>query len=377
MNTVWGIQGTFTTMDKIVDVRFERVEKALATLVESITKYNPQASQALELANADNELGHGLKQRMPSLYLPSSASSIHIANELAFPTVETHQNNYRRLESLKASSTALDAQIRDTIRTLWNTRKDITSTSTTAAPDGPQYDVNYEELLSYARRISKMTLPPASILSRLEAANADSGASTGEAVNTPNTTAAPTPVAGGSTPNPNTTSNGAPTPAAQSQSQGQQGTQTTANSGATALPEEWTQFLDPLTGHVFLPWATEDKIRVGALASIQNLVEEGIDPRGYDPAEEEARRQREEQERREQEEREALEREENLRKMREEQARIARERQRERERLQEEALRRGSTGGGGPSPGGAGASNEPQKKQFQFMGGDLDDDDDD
>lgn len=293
--------------------------------------------------------------------------------------METHQNNYRRLESLKASSSALDAQIRDTIRTLWNTRKDITSTSTTAAPDGPQYDVNYEELLSYARRISKMTLPPASILSRLEVANADSGMSTGEAANTPNTTAAPTPVAGGSTPNPNAASfNGAPTPAAQSQSQGQQGTQTTANSGATALPEEWTQFLDPLTGHVFLPWATEDKIRIGALASIQNLVEEGIDPRGYDPAEEEARRQREEQERREQEEREALEREENLRKMREEQARIARERQRERERLQEEARRRGSTGGAGPSPGGAGASTEPQKsKQFQFMGDDLDDDDDD
>jgi hypothetical protein len=53
-------------MDKIVDVRFERVEKALATLVESITKYNPQASQALELANADNELGQGLKQCVPS-----------------------------------------------------------------------------------------------------------------------------------------------------------------------------------------------------------------------------------------------------------------------------------------------------------------------
>lgn len=353
MNTVWGIQVALKTMDKIVDVHFERVEKALATLVESITKYNPQAVQAIELTSADEELGNGLKQ------------------------LETHQNNYRRLESLKASSSALDAQIRDTIRTLWNTRKDITSTSTTAATDGPQYDVNYEELLSYARRISKMTLPPASILSRLEAANAESGPSTGEAVNTPNTTAAPTPVAGGSTPNPNLTSNGAPTPAAPSQSQGQQGTQATANSGATALPKEWTQFLDPLTGHVFLPWPTEDKIRVGALASIQNLVEEGIDPRGYDPAEEEARRQREEQERREQEEREAVEREENLRKMREEQARVARERQRERERLQEEALRRGSTGADGPSPGGAAASNEPQKKQFQFMGGDLDDDDDD
>lgn len=56
-------------MDKIIDVRFERVEKALATLVESITKYSPQASQAVELANADTELGHGLKDRSsPPLY---------------------------------------------------------------------------------------------------------------------------------------------------------------------------------------------------------------------------------------------------------------------------------------------------------------------
>ncbi|ROW05373.1 hypothetical protein VSDG_00506 [Cytospora chrysosperma] len=353
-------------MDTYVDARFERVEKALATLVESITKYTPQASQAADLAAADKELARGLRQ------------------------LEIHQNNHRRLESLKAASSALDAQIRDTLRTLWTTRKDITSTTTTVFPDGPHYEVNYEELLSYARRISKMTMPPPSIIASygnaVNGGDDNSAVSTGDAVNTPTTTAAPpTPVAvggggGGSTPNPNAMTNGAGTPApqsqsqSQSQSQGQQGTQATATSGATALPPEWTQFLDPLTGHVFVPWAQDEKVRVGALASIQHLLEQGIDPRGFDPAEEEARRQREEEERREQEEKEAREREENLRRMREEQARIARERQQERERALEEAQRRGSTGGG-PSP--VAGPSEPQKRQFQFMGGDLDDDDDD
>ncbi|ROV95255.1 hypothetical protein VPNG_08950 [Cytospora leucostoma] len=371
-------------MDKYVDARFERVEKALATLVESITKYTPQASQASDLAAADGELARGLRR------------------------LELHQNNRARLEALRAASSALDAQIRDTLRTLWTTRRDITSTATTVFPDGPQYDVNYEELLSYARRISKMTMPPPSIIASHGGGNGvvgggagagggediNSGVSTGEAVNTPTTAAPPTPSAGGATPNPNAMVNGGtPAPQSQSQGQGQQqqqgnSTQTTVNSGtgSTALPTEWTQFLDPLTGHVFVPWAQDEKVRVGALASIQHLLEQGIDPRGYDPAEEEARRQREEEERREQEEREAREREENLRRMREEQARVARERQLERERALEEAQRRGSTGGGdaagagggaGPSPTAAGPSAEPQKRQFQFMGGDLDDDDDD
>lgn len=343
-------------MDTYVDARFERVEKALATLVESITKYTPQASQAADLAAADKELARGLQR------------------------LEAHQTNHHRLEALKAASSALDAQIRDTLRTLWTTRRDITSTATTVFPDGPHYDVNYDELLSYARRISKMTMPPPSIIASYGAAAAagaggdDSAVSTGDAVNTPTTTAAPP------TPNPNAMTNGAATPGAQPQSQSQsqsqsQGTQgTAAGGGATALPAEWTQFLDPLTGHVFVPWAQDEKVRLGALASIQHLLEQGVDPRGFDPAEEEARRQREEEERREQEEKEAREREENLRRMREEQARVARERQLERERALEEAQRRGSTGGG-PSP--VAGPSEPQKRQFQFMGGDLDDDDDD
>lgn len=346
-------------MNTYIDARFERVERALAALTDNIYKYTPHSNQSLELVAADRALNDGLA------------------------LLQTHQNNHAYLTSLKAHSDALDAQIRDTLRLVWNTRRDITSTHITTFPqDQPRYDVNWEELLGYARRISKTTLPAPSILVAAAAAtnNADenSAPSTGEAVNTPNTTAAPTPAPGGATPSGAAMANGASTPAAQSQHQQPPPPQPPQ---PTALPDEWTRFLDPLTDTTFQPWPTEDRIRGGALAAIQALMQQGVDPRGFDPAEEEARRMREEEERRVQEEREAREREENLRRMREEQARVARERQRERERAQEEAVRRGSMaygGGGGGDGGVAGPSPttaRPSQTQFQFLD-ELDDDDD-
>lgn len=343
-------------MDTYIDARFERVERALAALTDNIYKYTPHSNQSLELAAADQELTESLT------------------------LLQTHQNNHAYLTSLKAQSDALDAQIRDTLRLVWNTRRDITSTHVTTFPtDQPRYDVNWEELLGYARRISKTTLPAPSILAAAataaHTADENSIASTGDAVNTPNTTAAPTPAPGVATPGGAAMANGASTPAAQPQQQQQQ-----QPPQPTALPDEWTRFLDPLTDTTFQPWPTEDKIRGGALAAIQALMQQGVDPRGFDPAEEEARRLREEEERRLQEEQEAREREENLRRMREEQARVARERQRERERAQEEAMRRGSMayGGGGGEGGVAGPSpttTRPPQTQFQFLD-ELDDDDD-
>ncbi len=50
-------------MDKYMDGRFERVEKALATLVESIAKYNPSMALVNELSAADDELANGFEQR--------------------------------------------------------------------------------------------------------------------------------------------------------------------------------------------------------------------------------------------------------------------------------------------------------------------------
>jgi hypothetical protein len=49
-------------MDAYIDARFERVERALTTLIDSIAKYNPSAAQAHDLTVADTELGAGLEQ---------------------------------------------------------------------------------------------------------------------------------------------------------------------------------------------------------------------------------------------------------------------------------------------------------------------------
>jgi hypothetical protein len=49
-------------MDKLLDNRFEKVEKALATLITSISTYNPTPVLANNLVAADAELSEGLEQ---------------------------------------------------------------------------------------------------------------------------------------------------------------------------------------------------------------------------------------------------------------------------------------------------------------------------
>lgn len=329
-------------MDKYIDSRFERLEKALASLIDSVTKYHPSIIQAEELKAADADLSKGLEQ------------------------VQTHQNNFLRIQKLRQSSAVLDSQIRDTLTSLANTRKDIVTTQTTIYPSEPNYPIAYEELLSYARRISKTTLPPAAAV---EVATTSPEAQTLT-----------------QTPNPDSQQQSAPAPSAPTLSQPQspavsseQATQQTTTSMNTSLPEGMHQYLNPLSGQLFFPWPLEDKIRSGALASYQMLLEQGIDPKDYDPATEEERKRKEEEERKAKEEREQEEREARERQLREERerARIERERQREKE---QEAWRRASLAGGQtegtalPRPS-AGAG---EKKQFQFTNlDDLDDDDDD
>ncbi|GAO14811.1 uncharacterized protein UV8b_04047 [Ustilaginoidea virens] len=332
-------------MDNYIDTRFERLEKALSNLIDSVTKYHPSTTQAEELKAADIDLSRGLEE------------------------VQTHQNNHLRIQKLRQSSALLDAQIRDTLNSLANTRRDIVTTHATTYPSDPYYPIAYEELLSYARRISKTTLPPAATM---------------EGVATPPES---------QTPNPDSNPPSALTPSARTPSQPQspaphgtpaqvtseQATQQTATSLNTSLPEVMSQYLNPLSGQLFFPWPLEDKIRSGALASYQILVEQGIDPKGYDPATEEERKRKEEEERKAREEREKVEREEKERQAREERekARVEREKQREKE---QEAWRRASLASGQPDGSGSSRPNVgvAEKKQFQFTNlDDLDDDDDD
>jgi hypothetical protein len=48
-------------MDKIIDSQFQRVEKALSTLINSIATYNPSPQLATDLVTADHELSKGLE----------------------------------------------------------------------------------------------------------------------------------------------------------------------------------------------------------------------------------------------------------------------------------------------------------------------------
>lgn len=157
-----------------------------------------------------------------------------------------------------------------------------------------------------------------------------------------------------------------------------QSTQPTQTSQLTSLPENMSQFLNPLSGQLFFPWPLEDKIRSGALASNQILLEQGIDPKGYDPVAEEELKRKEEEERKEKEEKEKQERAERERQRREELERLRKEDLLRREKEQA-AFRRASTAAGisGDAAVSAPPSARPEKKQFQFTNlDDLDDDDD-
>lgn len=49
-------------MDTHIDGRFERLEKALTSLIDSVTKYHPSTASGRELEIADDELCRGLEE---------------------------------------------------------------------------------------------------------------------------------------------------------------------------------------------------------------------------------------------------------------------------------------------------------------------------
>jgi hypothetical protein len=62
-------------MEQILSAQFDRVDKALSTLVDSIAAYNPSPQAAIDLVAADDELSHGLDQRKSPilpLFMPNT-----------------------------------------------------------------------------------------------------------------------------------------------------------------------------------------------------------------------------------------------------------------------------------------------------------------
>jgi hypothetical protein len=62
LNNLRRVRCNCPQMDKFIDARFERLEKALASLIDSVTKYHPSVSLAEDLKAADNELTKGLER---------------------------------------------------------------------------------------------------------------------------------------------------------------------------------------------------------------------------------------------------------------------------------------------------------------------------
>jgi len=253
--------------------------------------------------------------------------------------------------SLRATSNELDTQIRETLTLLTKTRSELLATPSTNFPPTTN-PVSYSELLSYARRISKFTLPPNYREPDPQTDQAEAG------TNTPKETQSETQTNGITTPvavtngtdsqahTGNAMEIDSATPAA-TQTQMSQNTTVTTN---TAM---WASYLNPPADAPFIPWPTEETIRRGALASIQILVDQGVDPATFDPeksAELEAERKR------------IVEEEDMMREQ--ERARMDEERRREMERRMSVS---GSMGG---------ERREEQPKVFQLETFDDDEDDD-
>jgi hypothetical protein len=335
-------------MDEIIDRRFERVEKALATLINSISTYNPAPALANDLVTADAELSEGLEQRQ-------SPPNLTFLSPTNLFTVSTHQSNHAKILSLRTTSQDLDAQIRETLTLLTSTRSTLMSTPSTVFPSSTN-EAFYNELLSYARRISKFTVPSG----HRETDPAEPGTGEAAGTNTPRESKSGTQTNGTSTPvTAAAATNGvekesqmdidSQTPAATQQTS--QITNTTSN---TALPPSYAAYLNP-PPDMFIPWPNEEVIRRGALASIQVLIDQGVDPATFDPAkseELEAERKR------------IVEEEDRVRE--EERVRGEEERRREVER-------RMSSAGGGNMGGGE----QRQEKAAAFQLETFDDDDED
>lgn len=231
-------------MDKNMDAQFQRIESALNTLIESISAYNPSPSAALDLVAADDRLSESLDLR--------TSRPTCITTEADLTSVATHQKNYARILSLRQQYEDLDHQIKADVSVLANTRRELLATPATSFPATVR-DVAYGDVLSYARRISKFTVPPT-----FRQAPPNEVAEDRKTLQTNRGQGSPP------TPPANDTEE---TPA----KEGDEGI------ALASLPAEHKQWLDPTTGMPFVPWPSDDVMRRGGLAQIQSMVEHGVD----------------------------------------------------------------------------------------------------
>ncbi|KAL6707573.1 hypothetical protein ACN47E_003922 [Coniothyrium glycines] len=231
-------------MDDILTAQFDRVERALGTLVDSIAAYNPSPQAAIDLVAADDDLSQGLDQ------------------------LAKHQANHARIQTLHAQADALEEKLRSSVGKLATLRHELFDTPATTFPDSSRA-VTVEELLQNASYISKHTVPP-TYRERVPDAvqdqdndkdDAGSSAVPTNGVNTPARAPDPTEVA-------KDTIDG--------QKDGEP-----AVAEITAEEEEWLRKLRE-SQFPWYPWPSNDKIRMGNLQKLMYHREKGDDLNSFD-----------------------------------------------------------------------------------------------
>ena len=157
----------------------------------------------------------------------------------------THQRNHARIESLRSIIDQQNASITDTLTTLASTRADLLSIPS-SLPQNDSRNVPFNELLDYAKRISRYTVPPTFRSALPPALPALPAAINGDSV--------------------------AVEDGAEDVKEEKEGR------GTASLQDTERKWLDPLTQIPFVPWVNDETIKRGALAEIQSTIERGEDP---------------------------------------------------------------------------------------------------
>jgi hypothetical protein len=182
--------------------------------------------------------------------------------------VAQHQANHARIVQLRQTAENLDQQIKNTITLLADTRKELLDTPFTSFSTESR-DVPFDELLQYAKNISKFTVPP-TIRPRLDAngTGMEPAATKPESTSPPGNGAEPVSVPGAEQPQEGETDKGqveAPEPEER-------------GIGWANLGEEQKQWLDQMANMPFVPWPNDDAVKAGALAAIHDMLDKGEDP---------------------------------------------------------------------------------------------------
>jgi Vitamin-D-receptor interacting Mediator subunit 4 len=167
--------------------------------------------------------------------------------------VATHQQNYTRILALKQTTASLDAQIKSTLELLADTRKELLATPATEFPQSRE--VPYGELLAYAKRISKFTVPPMYRPPKKEdAQEQQNGELNGASTKANGSSISPADV--------------------ESQAAGKDN----KDFSVTSNLHDYQFWLETEGQMPFVPWPSEETIRRGALSQIQFMMEQDLDP---------------------------------------------------------------------------------------------------